>query len=104
MEKERPIDRIKALAQWLIEHKVIKSMYAFEKVCNLSKRYVKNLSVTEKGNPSVEVVAQIYEVFPSLNLEWMVTGKGKMWKGNGTDDELAESIRKQLLAILMLRI
>ena len=31
MEKERPIDRIKALAQWLIEHKVIKSMYAFEK-------------------------------------------------------------------------
>lgn len=104
MDKERPIDRIKTLAQWLIDHKVIKSMYAFEKVCKLSKRYVKNLSVTEKGNPSVEVVAQIYEVFPAMNLEWMITGKGKMWKPSGTEEELAESIRKQLLAILMLRI
>lgn len=102
MEKERPIDRIKKLSQWLIDHKVLKSQYAFEKVCGLSKRYVKNLSVTAKGNPSIEVVAQIYEVFPGMNLEWMVTGKGEMWKKKGTDEEIVESVKKQLLTRLML--
>lgn len=104
MEKERPIDRIKAFAQWLIDNKVIKSMYVFERICGLSLRYVKNLSATEKGNPGVEVVAKIYEVFPDMNLEWMVTGKGRMWKIRGTDEEIAEAVKKRVLAILMLRL
>ena len=93
----RPVDRIRQLADWLIANEVLKSMYAFEKICNLSKHYVKNLSATEKGNCGIDTVANIYEVFPSVNLEWLVCGKGKMFKLKGDDTEIADSIRKNLI-------
>lgn len=104
MERNRPIDRIKEMIQWLIDHKVIKSVSSFEKICSLSRRYVRNLYMTEKGNPGIEIVAQIYEMFPYLNLEWMVTGKGDMWKIKGTDEEVAKKIKMQLFDKIVLLI
>jgi hypothetical protein len=94
MEKnyERGIDRIHALANWLIDHKVVRSLQNFETVCGLSKYYIKNLSATEKGNPGLDVVAKIYDVFPSVNLKWMVTGKGNMFTVRN-EEELAERLR-----------
>jgi hypothetical protein len=94
MEKnyDRGIDRINALARWLIEHKVVMSLQGFETTCGLSRYYIKNLSATEKGNPGLDVVAKIYDVFPSVNLKWLVTGKGNMFSVRN-EDELAERLR-----------
>lgn len=103
MEKlnDRPVDRIKQLSSWLVENEVLKSTYAFEKVCALSKYYIKNLAATEKGNAGVDTIAKIYERFPAVNLEWLVCGTGKMFKVRGTDEEIADSIRKRLLENLI---
>lgn len=97
----RPVDRLSQLMQWLIDNEVLKSSYAFEKVCGLSKFYLRNLSATEKGNPGVDTIAKIYDVFPQINLEWVVTGKGKMFRIKGTDEEIADTIRKNLISRLI---
>lgn len=97
----RPVDRLSQLMQWLVDNEVLKSSYAFEKVCGLSKFYLRNLSATEKGNPGVDTIAKIYDVFPQINLEWVVTGKGKMFRIKGTDEEIADTIRKNLISRLI---
>ena len=97
----RPVDRISQLMQWLVDNEVLKSSYAFEKVCGLSKFYLRNLSATEKGNPGVDTIAKIYDLFPQINLEWVVTGKGKMFRIKGTDEEIADIIRKHLISSLI---
>lgn len=98
---ERPVDRIKNLSKWLIDNEVLKSVYAFEHLCGLSDHYIKNLNATEKGNPGVDIVAKIYDKIPLVDLEWLVTGKGKMFKVKGTDDEVADAIKKRLIARLI---
>ena len=100
-DNERPIDRIKQVADWLTEKKIVKSVNAFERVCGLSHLYIRNLSATEKGNPGMDVAAKIYAAFPSLNLEWLVTGKGKMWKKK-EDDALINKIKSDIINKLIL--
>ena len=99
MEKEtnRPVDRIRQLSDWLITNKVLKTVYAFEKICGLSKHYIKNLAATEKGNAGVDTIAKIYDVFPYVSLEWLVCGTGRMFRIKGTDDEIADAIRRKLI-------
>ena len=101
MENNRSVDRIKQLCDWLIENKVIKTVYAFEKVCGLSNHYIKNLSATKKGNAGVDTIARIYDVFHAVNLEWLVCGTGKMFKVRGTDEEIADAVRKRLIEHLI---
>lgn len=98
--KGRPVDRIRSLADWMIEHKVLKSHYAFEKVCGLSTYYLRNLSATEKGNPGVDTICKIYTTFPHVNLEWLVTGEGRMFRQKN-DEKLVNDIRMSLLERLM---
>ena len=95
---ERPIDRIRALADWLIEKKVVKSITQFENVCGMSPKYIRNLRATEKGNPGVETIAGIYDVFPSVSLKWLVTGKGGMFPPSKNEDELVEKMRLDIIA------
>ena len=33
-----------------------------------------------RNNPSLEVMKRIMERYPSLNPEWLVLGKGEMWR------------------------
>ena len=103
MEKEtiRPVDRIRALVKWLVEKEVLKSEMAFERLCDLSAHYIRNLAATEKGNPGVDTIAKIYEMFPQVNLEWLVTGKGKMFRVKGTDNEIVDAVRKHLISMLI---
>ena len=75
----RPAARIKQLAQWYIDHKAFRGMNTFEMACGLSPRYVKNIYATEKGNPSVDVIAHIYRTFKGVSLEWLVLGDGNMF-------------------------
>lgn len=95
------MDRIRLLCEWLIENEVIKTVYAFEKVCGLSKHYIKNLSATEKGNAGADTIAKIYDIFPAVSLEWLVCGTGRMFKIRGTDEEIADAIRRKLIERLI---
>ena len=81
MEKNsnRPADRIKQLAQWYIDNKVMRSQQSFEGVCGLSRRYIKNICMTEHGNPGVDTIAKIYKTLKGVNLHWLVLGEGKMF-------------------------
>ena len=87
--KERPIDRIVSLIEWLIAHGVIKSVAQFESLCGLSSRYIRNLSATKKGNPGVDIVAAIYGVFPAVSLKWLITGNGRMFTQRDEEAMLA---------------
>ncbi|GEM_PF-11185 len=49
----------------------------FEEVCGLSKRYVSNITMSIKPNK----VKRISEVFPELNITWLLTGVGRMING-----------------------
>ena len=86
---ERAIDRIRLLAEWMVDHKVVKSVTHFESVCGLSGRYIRNLVATEKGNPGVDTVAAIYDVFPAVSIKWIVTGKGRMFTARNEEAMLA---------------
>lgn len=77
--KERPIDRIKTLIRWYLDHNAIKSVNVFEYVCGFSKNYVRNLAATKVGNPSIEAVASICRTFKGVNLHWLVLGEGDMF-------------------------
>lgn len=94
---ERPIDRIKALADWLIANKVIKTLTKFEEVCGLSRHYVKNLMQTEKGNPGVDTIAAIYDVFPAVSLKWLVAGKGPMFTSRN-EAEMVERMKLDMVS------
>lgn len=100
-QETRPIDRVNDLYSWLKENGVLNSKYAFEKACGLSKEYIKNTLATEVGAPSVLIIAQIHETFPDVSLEWLVTGKGPMFKGKATDEERAGSIKRKLIERLL---
>lgn len=76
--EERPIDRIKTLAQWFIDHHALSGMKAFELSAGLSPAYIKNLYLTKSGNPGVDTVAKIYKTFKGVSLEWLVLGEGDM--------------------------
>ena len=76
---ERPIDRIKQLAQWYIDHDALSGMKAFEVSAGLSPAYIKNLHLTKVGNPGVDAVVKIYRTFKGVSLEWLVLGEGDMF-------------------------
>ena len=78
LNDERPIDRIKKLAQWYIDKKALPSMKAFELSCGLSEAYIKNMYETIKGNTGVDSIAKIYKTYKSVSLEWLVLGEGEM--------------------------
>lgn len=96
-KKERSVDRIKDFAKWLVEHHVVRSEMAFERVCGLSNHYIKNLSATEKGNVGADTIAAIYDVFPTVSVKWLVTGKGGMF-GNRNAESLVEQMRLDMVA------
>lgn len=66
------IDRVKLFAK-----KVCGSVSSFERRTGLSDNYIK--SVYQKNSAiGVDKLAQIYAVFPQLNLIWLLTGNGDM--------------------------
>lgn len=71
-QKNRPIDRLKLF----IAFKRL-SDSAFEKAVPLSNGYISKL---DKGTGDIGsgILAKIYEVFPDLNLIWILTGVGTM--------------------------
>lgn len=61
----------------------------FAERCGLSRGYVNNLK--DAIHPST--LKKIADVFPELNTEWLVTGKGDMYKGHGGSVQNEELVR-----------
>lgn len=59
-----------------IEYKGL-SKNKFEQICGFSKRYVSNISVSLQPDK----IEKISLNFPELNIEWLLTGEGRMIKG-----------------------
>ena len=78
-KNNRAADRIMELANFYIDNKVMRGQHSFEGACGLSKRYIKNICMTEHGNPGVDTIAKIYNTFKVVNLHWLVLGEGKMF-------------------------
>lgn len=52
---------------------------SFSKLVNVPRTTIK--SMFEKGtNPSYDQLIKIHDAFPSINIEWLVTGGGSMYK------------------------
>ncbi len=93
------------------------SAYAFEHHCELSNGYL-GKQFKGKGNIGSAILIKVEEKFPDLNIQWLVTGKGKMirygmewcnhssmelneqtpFSGNA-DEWVIESLRGQILAL-----
>ena len=56
------------------------SISAFEKAIDVSNGYINSIS----KNIGVEKLNVILEKYPKLNIEWLITGKGEMLKGEQT--------------------
>jgi len=82
-KEQRPIDRLHDFAEWCKEERLVPSIYAFEKECGLSIKYLTNAAQL-KGNVSSDIILRIYRRFPQLNVAWVVTGEGQM---TGTANE-----------------
>lgn len=85
MEKEdvfgpdTPVSRLALFAKYAKKMKLCRSYTDFERMCGLSPHYLNNVRFSSStGNCSVEVVNKVHDVFPQLNIVWIVTGKGAM--------------------------
>ena len=54
----------------------------FEKSINVANGYVNSIS----KSIGIDKIAIILEIFPKLNIEWLLIGKGKMLKENNDDN------------------
>ena len=62
---------------------------SFEDSCGITHGTVSSIKV--KG-PSVDVLAKISSTYPQLDLNWLVSGVGKMLKGDDAPDPSAHSL------------
>ena len=73
-QKERAIDRLKIFAEYArSELGVVKGLNSFEQYCNIGNAYISNSDKKGRGKGSIgsDVIANISEVFPMLNVKWL---------------------------------
>lgn len=80
---QTPILRLREFAQWAQSQGLCKTERDFERICNLSAKYIPNNMNTGKGNIGTEMLGRIVKVFPQLNLAWICTGEGAMLMQGG---------------------
>lgn len=77
---------------------MIQRLESFLAAENISQaQFAENINITRAGishiltgrnKPSYEFILNTMNAFPRLNIEWLLTGKGKMYK----DDEASEGL------------
>lgn len=81
--EQTPILRLREFAQWAQSQGLCKTERDFERICNLSAKYIPNNMNTGKGNIGTEMLGRIVKAFPQLNLAWICTGEGAMLMQGG---------------------
>lgn len=67
------------LLQFLAAENISKSQFA--DLIGVSKANVTHI-LSGRNKPSYEFIEHLCSHFPGLNLEWLVSGRGKMYKGD----------------------
>lgn len=79
----KAIDRIILFTDHLIEIRKIRSIAEFERVCDFYYGFIANQK-RGKGAFDGESLYKIYEAYPELNMDWVVTGRGTMFYSEST--------------------
>ena len=85
------------LKQFLSAENITQSQFADTiKVVRASVSHV----LSGRNNPSYEFIKAVMQHYPHLNIEWLLIGKGKMYKGNSSAepvqyDDLFSQINEQ---------
>ena len=58
---------------------------SFSLRCNLPSQSVHNMVKGRKTSPSFDSLYKILSTFEDVNVEWLILGKGEMFKGNSTN-------------------
>lgn len=53
----------------------------------------------KKRVPSIELAIQLYKIF-NVNINWLISGNGKMFNDDKNDNSEKENIRKEVIKIL----
>lgn len=72
MEKRKPVERIKIFAT-MSNLKIAK----FERMIGVNQNTIQT-AIKRNSNMSDETLSKIIVKFPNLNINWVLTGKGKM--------------------------
>jgi hypothetical protein len=80
----------------LIE-KTSNSKSDFSKATGISTVILSHIS-SGRNKVSLTAVEQILKAFPSINAEWILMGKGQMYK-DGLENEIAEELNSALILL-----
>lgn len=73
------------LEQFLSAENLTKAQFADS--INVARAAISHI-MAGRNNPSYEFIVNTMAAYPSLNIEWLLRGKGKMYKGSNTEYEL----------------
>lgn len=74
------------LEQFLAAENISQTQFA--ESINVARAGISHI-LSGRNKPSYEFIVNTMEAFPTLNIEWLLTGKGKMYKNN---DETSEGL------------
>lgn len=53
---------------------------AFAQIINVSPTVIENIVGKRKGKPSFDVIEKMAFAIDNINMDWLITGRGSMWK------------------------
>jgi hypothetical protein len=81
----------------LLISKTSNSKSDFSKATGISTVILSHIS-SGRNKVSLTAVEQIIKAFPSVNADWMITGKGQMFR-DGLDNDVAIELESNLLLL-----
>jgi|TARA_B110000114_G_C14876989_1_gene311135 hypothetical protein len=69
----------------------------FSKATGISTVILSHIS-SGRNKVSLTAVEQIIKAFPTINAEWILTGKGQMYR-DGLDNDIAEELESALILL-----
>ena len=82
----------KRLQQFLNAENVSQSQFA--DAIGVTKASVSHI-IAGRNKPGFEFIESIARIYPALNLEWLITGKGRMYKSPASDEDIPETLPLQ---------
>ncbi len=83
-------ENIKDRLKTIVDYKQL-NYGEFAKEISVAQSTISNIFGARGTTPSVEVILRLHQRYPDINLEWLLTGKGKMC--NGSSEEVEASLQ-----------